>query len=92
MSRLTIRRAHALSDADLRTRIDRAALKLTERFGAKCHWEGEVLMIEHASVSGAVTLHPGEIVVEATLGFPLAMFRRRAEDEIGRILDRELGA
>ena len=92
MSRLSIRRAHALPSADLRARIDRAALKLTERFGAKCHWQGDVLRIEHASVTGAVTLHPGEILVEATLGFPLAMFRARAEAEIGRILDRELGA
>ena len=92
MSRLSIRRSHSLSPSDAHARVARAAQKLTERFGATCQWHGEVLSIEHPSVRGAVTLLSAEIVVEAELGGPLALFRRRAESEIARILDRELGA
>jgi putative polyhydroxyalkanoate system protein len=91
VSRLAITRQHSLTAPDARERIDRAALKITERFGARCHWQGEVLKIEHASVAGEVTLGAAEITVLADLKFPLALFRARAEAEIARILDRELG-
>ena len=90
MSRISIRREHALAAADARSRLDRAALRITERFGARCQWQGDVLTIEHASVSGAVTLGAAEILVDAQLKFPLALFGARAQAEIARILDREL--
>ncbi len=92
MSTLSIRRVHALGAADLHERVDRAARKITARFGARCTWDGDVLRIEHSSVTGTVTLGPRDITVDAELGFPLAMFRGRAESELGRILDKELGA
>jgi putative polyhydroxyalkanoate system protein len=91
VSRLSIRRVHSLSPGEARARVARAAQKLTERFGATCRWNGEVLSIEHPSVHGSVTLLPTEIAVEAELGGALGLFRRRAESEITRILDRELG-
>ena len=90
MSRLSIRRLHCLPAADARARVDRAATRITERFGARCHWQGDVLAIEHPSVSGAVTLKVAEILVDAELKFPLTLFRARAEAEIARILDAEL--
>lgn len=90
MSHVSIRREHSLAAADARARLERAAVRITERFGARCHWQGDVLSIEHASVSGAVTLGACDIVVNAELKFPLALFRARAEAEIARILDREL--
>ena len=90
MSRVHLRRAHALEIADAHARVSRAATRLTERFGARCRWENEVLHIEHASVAGLVTLKSREIVVEAELRFPLALLRGRAEAEIARILDAEL--
>ena len=91
MSRLSIRRVHSLAPADAHARVARAARKLTERFGATCRWDGEVLSIEHPGVHGTVTLLPTEVAVEAELGGVLGLFRRRAEAEITRILDRELG-
>jgi hypothetical protein len=39
-----------------------------------------------------VTLLDSEVVVDARLGGALRLFRRRAEREIERILDRELEA
>ena len=66
------------------------AVKLGERFGASCHWEGNVLRIEHANVNGTVTVKKSEIIVDARLGFILSMFHGRAEAEITRILDQEL--
>jgi putative polyhydroxyalkanoate system protein len=92
MSQLLVRRAHALSPADAQARVARLAAELGRRFGAACRWQGDVLWIEHASVNGTVAVHPSEIVVEARLALPLSLLRRRAEQEITRILDREFGA
>ena len=91
MGRLAIRRPHALSHAEARLRVSRVADRLSERFGAACRWDGDCLLIEHPNVNGSVRVGPEEIAVEATLGFPLALFHGRAEAEIARILDRELG-
>ena len=92
MSHLSIRRPHALKHSEAHRRISQVAEKLSERFGAVCRWEGDVLRIEHPNVNGSVHVHRDEIVVDARLGFALALFRGRAEAEIARILDRELEA
>jgi putative polyhydroxyalkanoate system protein len=81
-----------LSHADVQARVARVADKLSERFGAACRWEGDVLRIEHASVNGTVAVTDKEVIVDARLGLALSLFRGRAEQEITRILDRELGA
>lgn len=92
MSRLSIRRAHALTAAEARARVEHAAARIAERFGARCEWQGDVLAIEHSSVTGAVTLKPREISIDAELKFPLSLLRGRAESELTRILDDELRA
>jgi putative polyhydroxyalkanoate system protein len=90
MSHLSIRRAHALKPAEVHRRISKVAAKLSERFGAACHWQGDVLNIEHPNVNGTVRVGRDEILVDARLGFALSLFRGRAEEEITRILEREL--
>jgi putative polyhydroxyalkanoate system protein len=92
MSRLSIRRPHLLKHAEAHRRVSRAAVKLAEHFGAACHWEGDLLRIEHPNVNGTVRVGRDEIVVDARLGFALSMFRGRVEQEITRIIDRELEA
>lgn len=92
MSHLSIRRPHALKHSEAHRRVSHVAEKLSERFGAACHWEGDVLRIEHPNVNGSVHVGRDEIVVDARLGFALALFRGRAEAEITRILDKELEA
>ncbi len=91
MSSISIRRSHRLAPEVARERVSHVADRLTERFGARCHWEGDVLKIEHDSVNGHIALDPGEIVVAAKLGLGLGFFRSAIEGEITRLLDRELG-
>jgi putative polyhydroxyalkanoate system protein len=92
MSRILIRRSHALKPAEARERVAHLARKLGERFGAECRWQGAVLTISHSNVTGTVTLAERDIVVDAELGFALSLFRSRAEQEIARLLDEELSA
>ncbi len=89
MSRIHLRRAHDLTPKAARERVERMAAALGQKFGADCSWQGDVLAIEHANVSGTVTIERNEVVVEATLGFLLALFRDRVDEELVRILDAE---
>jgi putative polyhydroxyalkanoate system protein len=89
VSRIRLRRAHRLSAGAARQRVDRMADALGKRFDAECEWQGDVLSIEHPNVSGTVTLGKNEIVLEAKLGFLLALFRDRVDAEIAGILDKE---
>ena len=89
MSRIHLRRPHDLTAKAAHQRVDRMADALSKRFDAVCRWDGDVLSIRHANVNGTVTIARDEIVVEATLGFLLAMFRDRVDEELVRILDAE---
>lgn len=89
MSRIQLRRSHDLSAAAARKRVDRMAAALGRKFDAECAWDGDVLSIDHPNVSGTVTVRRKEIILDARLGFLLAMFRDRVDAEIADILDKE---
>ncbi len=89
MSRIELRRSHALTTKAARARVDRMAAALARKFDAECAWDGDVLSIEHPNVRGTVTVEKEEIVLEAKLGFLLAMFRDRVDEELVQILDKE---
>lgn len=90
MSHISIRRSHKLGHAELRDRVSHLAERLSEKYGADCTWQGDVVHIEHSNVTGTVEVSRQEVVIEARLGFFLAMFSHRVEEEITKILDEEL--
>lgn len=90
MSRIYIRRPHALGHEEARARVERLAAKLGERYGADCRWEGDDLVVEHSSLTGCVSVRKAEIVVDGKLGFALSLFHSRAEQEIARLLEEQL--
>jgi putative polyhydroxyalkanoate system protein len=89
VSRIHLRREHDLTPTAVRTKVEHIAEALTKKFGAGCTWKGDVLTVEHPSVNGTVTVGKNDVVVEARLGFLLAMFRDRIDGELVRILDEE---
>lgn len=89
MSRIHLRGNHDLTLMAARRKVERVAEALAKRFDAACRWKGDVMSIEHPGVTGSVVVGADEIVVEAKLGFMLAMFRDRVDEELVRILDRE---
>lgn len=92
MSRIHITRSHKLSHKEARARISRVAKKLSEKFGADTHWDGDDLVVEHSGLTGKVSVGKTSIVVEGKLGLALGFFRSRAESELEKILDQELKA
>jgi putative polyhydroxyalkanoate system protein len=89
MSKIHLRREHDLTPKAARKKVERVAEVLAKRFDAECLWKGDVLSVNHPSVNGKVTVGKDDVVVEAKLGFLVAMFRDRIDEELVRILDRE---
>jgi putative polyhydroxyalkanoate system protein len=89
MSKIHLRREHDLTPKAARQKVERVAEVLARRFDAECLWKGDVLSVNHPSVNGKVTVGKNDVVVEAKLGFLVAMFRDRIDQELVRILDKE---
>lgn len=92
MSRITIRRAHALSPAQLRRAADKMAAKLNEAFDIEFAWEEDVLRFRHSSVQGQLAVRRREVVIEAQLSLVLALMQSSIEDSIHEYLDRIFSA
>ena len=90
MGQVSIRRKHKLGRAELRDRVSHLADRLSAKYSADCHWEGDAVHIEHSNVTGTVHVTKDEVVIDARLGFFLSMLQHRVEEEIGKILDEEL--
>jgi len=89
VSRIHLRREHDLTPEAVRKKVERVAETLAGKFGAECTWQGDVLTVNHPSVNGKVTVGRNDVVVEARLGFLVAMFRDRIDAELVRVLDKE---
>ena len=84
-----MRREHDLTPKAVRVKVERIAEALTKKFDADCTWTGDVLTVNHPSVTGKVTVGKNDVVVEARLGFLVAMLRDRIDAELVHILDEE---
>jgi len=89
VSRIHLRREHDLTPKAVRVKVERIAEALTKKFDAECTWKGDVLTVNHPSVNGKVTVGKNDVVVEARLGFLVAMLRDRIDAELVHILDEE---
>lgn len=91
MSTIDVRHAHALPEPQARQAIEEVAAKLSERFGLKSNWRGDVLDFNGSGVDGAIELQPGAVRVTAKLGFLLSAMKSMVESEIERVLKEKLG-
>lgn len=91
MGEICIRRGHALTPQDARNLADSMALRLTARFDLACRWEAEdVMRFERDGVEGVLHLRPGEILIQARLGFLLSLAQGQIEQAIADQLYRLL--
>src|SRR6185369_12407461 len=64
---------HALTPAEVRTRLDRASAKLEKDYGATCHWDGEnCLVVARKGLNARVALVETRIHVAVDLAFLLS--------------------
>lgn len=91
MSAIKIRRAHAFTPKHARKAAEKIADRLGEAFDLQFVWEGEVLRFQRSGVDGQLTLGHKEVVIDAELGFLLAMLKSEIEQSIHENLDQIFG-
>ncbi|QYR53824.1 polyhydroxyalkanoic acid system family protein [Lysobacter soyae] len=86
MAHIHLRHAHPLDDAKARKAIDEIAKKLSEKLGVVTQWEGNALNFQRTGVQGKITMHPGELEIDAKLGMLFSAMKGTVESELKRIL------
>ena len=92
MSKIKIRRTHALSPEHARAAAEKMAARLSEAFDMEFAWEDEMLYFQRSDVDGRLILGHKEVVIDARLGFPLAIVQPTIEQSIHENLDKMFGA
>jgi len=91
MGNIRIRRAHALAPTHARAAAEKMSARLGEAFDLQFMWEGEVLRFQRPGLDGQLTLGHKEVMIDAQLGFLLAMMKPRIEQSIHENLDKIFG-
>jgi len=86
MSKIDLHHSHRLSPEQAREAVQQLADALQTRFGLDCHWQDEGLHFSRPGVEGSITLSPGQLRVEAQLGWLFSALKTQVETEIGRVL------
>ena len=87
MASIDIQHPHTLAPPRARQAVQEIADKLADRFGAECHWDGDILDFTRSGIDGRIALLPGQVHVTAQLGFLLGAMKGPIEAEIRRVLD-----
>ena len=91
MSTIDLERDHALGLKKARVAAQKVADEMTREFGMACRWEGNVLHFERTGVTGELVVGAKHVALRAKLGFLLAAFKPRIEDQIHRNFDDYFG-
>ncbi len=92
MSKIKIRRVHALSSEHARAAAEQLAARLNEAFEMEFTWEEDVLRFQRFDVEGHLALRHREVIIHAELGFALALMQPSIERAIHEQLDKIFGA
>ena len=91
MSKIKIRRAHALSSEQARAAAEKMAARLNEVFDMEFAWEEDVLRFQRSGVEGHLALRHREVIIHAELDFVLALMQPSIEQAIHDHLDKIFG-
>lgn len=87
MSRIRIRRRHAMDHEHALRVADELAREMTAHYDFEWHWEGERLKLRRTGLRGEVGVYPNEIGVDLELGMMLRPLRGRIEQEVVREME-----
>ena len=90
MSKINIKRAHALDHATARQRAEYVAERLKTELKANYFWEGNSLKLQHAGAEGHIHVGESELHIEVKLPFLLRPLRASIEKAIHEQLEKHL--
>ena len=92
MSKIDIRRAHALPLRQAKKQADIMAEHLGREFGLRSRWVQGRLHFERSGVEGVMTVTETEVQVQAELGFAVSLLRTTIERRLHSHFDTAFGA
>ncbi|MGQ5523098.1 polyhydroxyalkanoic acid system family protein [Chitinimonas sp. PSY-7] len=84
---ISIRYPHSKPQEEARKLAEKVADEMSREFSMTYRWEGDVLHFERSGVTGQLSVVPGEVLVEAKLGFLLTALKPRIESEVRKFLN-----
>lgn len=91
MSKIEFKRDHALGMRKAKAAAQRIADEMERDFGMTSEWQGNVLRFNRTGVDGELVVQKNHVEVHAKLGFLLAAFKTRIEDQLHRNFDDYFG-
>jgi putative polyhydroxyalkanoate system protein len=91
MSTIELRRDHRLGMRKAKVAAQRVAAEMEREFGMSSEWHGNTLRFTRTGVTGELKVAKDHIELHAKLGFLLAAFRGRIEDQLHRNFDEYFG-
>jgi putative polyhydroxyalkanoate system protein len=76
--------------AEARTRIDKVADALSNKYGLRSAWEGDALKFGGSGVNGHIAVADQSIDVDVRLGLMLSMMESTIRTSIEEALDKHL--
>jgi len=88
VAHIDIKKAHALTPADARARVEDIAKHFSEKFQIDTRWNRDTLEFSRTGVKGSIAVRHEEIHVAAELGFFLGWLKPVIEKEIDSHFDQ----
>jgi putative polyhydroxyalkanoate system protein len=88
MANISMTREHDLSRDEVRSRVERMAVRLVDRMGGSWCWEGETVICELRGARAEVGFDDSLVSIDVTLPRALRPFRNRLESKIEESFDR----
>ncbi|UTV29091.1 polyhydroxyalkanoic acid system family protein [Photobacterium atrarenae] len=85
-----IERNHDMPIDEITALSEQIAEELEQEYGLSWSWQGNRLMIRHASARGFLLSEEGKVTIELKLGFAASLFSTSIESHISERLDRML--
>lgn len=88
MSNISIKRELNLNEEQVQQVAQKMSEKLSREYGVDFSWSGHCAKIKGPGVTGTCEVSEGSIAIDLNLGFLVAAFKGRIEQEIEGYLDK----
>lgn len=92
MSKIKVKRQHALGADKARSAVDKLAQKLRKDLDAEYHWDGSTLQFSRTGATGRIDVGDDEVNIEIKLGMLLSPLKGKIEKTIEEQIDQHLTA
>jgi putative polyhydroxyalkanoate system protein len=88
MSEINISKSHKLGTTKARAKVTKLAKQLEADYDLRSQWEGDTLVFDRAGLSGQLQVAKDQVHLTVKLGFLMAAFKPKIEEQLKANLDK----